>query len=208
MPGVVHVVEGKTSRHGPGGERIVQQKPAARARVLSLIPRSVVYMFKQAALEQSRSALRQEDAYAAECQKKEKKSSDGAPGQFKEQASLLNLGNLCGNSSVIQTVSPVENGLETRRNCSSVYVRNSLDCDNSLIVNKHSSPARKSADVTSMDVVKGISRHEPFNCTFSDMGIINERHLGFYILIPLKFKFCNITETLRTECAEKSAESC
>ncbi|KAJ8892920.1 hypothetical protein PR048_005501 [Dryococelus australis] len=53
------------------------------------------------------------------------------------------------------------------------------------------------------DSIKRISRHEPFNCTFSDMSIINERHIG---LITLKCKFCNITETLRTECAEKSVE--
>ncbi|KAJ8886172.1 hypothetical protein PR048_012381 [Dryococelus australis] len=57
-----------------------------------------------------------------------------------------------------------------------------------------------------IDSIKQISRHKQFNCTFSDMSIINEQRLEFCILITLKCKFCNITETLRTECVEKSAE--
>ncbi|KAK4880499.1 hypothetical protein RN001_008645 [Aquatica leii] len=43
------------------------------------------------------------------------------------------------------------------------------------------------------------AKHEPFNCTFSDMYVINERRKGLKSIFTLKCRMCGLKDTLQTE---------
>jgi hypothetical protein len=43
-------------------------------------------------------------------------------------------------------------------------------------------------------------KHEPFNCTFSDLNLINETQSGFYSQFVFHCKVCNKEEIISTEC--------
>lgn len=50
-----------------------------------------------------------------------------------------------------------------------------------------------------LERIKSINKHEPFNCTFSDMNIVQETREGFISTFTFKCKMCNLTEQIQTE---------
>ncbi|KAF2897111.1 hypothetical protein ILUMI_09066 [Ignelater luminosus] len=55
-----------------------------------------------------------------------------------------------------------------------------------------------------LEQITRLSRHEPFNCTFSDMYIIKEHKVGFISAFTFKCKMCNLTKTIQTKDSEVS----
>ncbi|XP_063242387.1 uncharacterized protein LOC134542230 isoform X1 [Bacillus rossius redtenbacheri] len=57
-----------------------------------------------------------------------------------------------------------------------------------------------------VDSIMSIGRHYPFDCTFSDMKLINEKRLGFCSVLTFKCLMCNMIKHVRTEKPDQAAE--
>ncbi|KAJ8893862.1 hypothetical protein PR048_006463 [Dryococelus australis] len=56
-----------------------------------------------------------------------------------------------------------------------------------------------------LNSIMSLCCYEPFNCSFKDMELVDERQLGFCSVLSFKCKMCHISETIRTEPPSKYA---
>lgn len=54
--------------------------------------------------------------------------------------------------------------------------------------------------------ISSIGRHDPFDCSFSDMKPISERRKGFCSVLKFKCNMCNVVKSIRTERPQHTKE--